>query len=556
MKRNTDGFSNTEFDLLVIGSGIYGAVLAWDAVLRGLKVAIIDKGDFGGATSANSLKIVHGGLRYLQQLDFKRMRESIRERTNFMRIAPHLVHPISCVMPTYGHTMKGKEVMFFGLLLNDIVSFDRNRLNDPEKTIPMGRVISKRRCLDILPGIDPSGVTGGALWTDAQVYNSERFVLSFILSACEKGAQAGNYIKVTDFLRMGNAIQGVKALDILSDTPLEIRAKMVVNTTGGWVDEVLNKTGPESRRIQLSTALNLIINRQLLSEFAAGVTAQYRYQRDKDNIYEGRHVLFMTPWRHVTLIGTYHQPYQGHPDDMRVTEEDIQSFLQEVNSAYPGGSIHRDEVSFFYKGFLPMEGINSKSGEVTLTKHYHIYDHQQEDGLEGLISVVGVKFTTARDVAEKTLDFVFRRLGRKPPPCSTQSISLVGGEIEHFTLFLSEALDGKTHHSSQSVMRHLAFSYGTNYPKILKYGEDNSDYNQTIPGSSEVLLAEVIHAVREEMAVKLSDVILRRTDLGSSGHPGQKALKICAEVMSRELGWNRSRLKTEMDEVEEIYKPV
>jgi glycerol-3-phosphate dehydrogenase len=148
MKRNIDSLSNTEYDLLVIGSGIYGAVLAWDGVLRGLRVALIDKADFGGATSANSLKIVHGGLRYLQQLDFRRMRESIRERTNYMEIAPHLVHPLSCVMPTYGHTMKGREVMFFGLMLNDIISMDRNRLKDPEKIIPMGRVISKRSCLD------------------------------------------------------------------------------------------------------------------------------------------------------------------------------------------------------------------------------------------------------------------------------------------------------------------------------------------------------------------------------------------------------------------------
>jgi len=554
MRRNIDGFSNTEFDLLVIGSGIYGAVLAWDAVLRGLKVALIDKGDFGGATSANSLKIVHGGLRYLQQLDFKRMRESIRERTNFMKIAPHLVHPLSCVMPTYGHTMKGKEVMFFGLLLNDIVSFDRNRLKDPEKAIPMGKVISKNRCLDILPGIDPSGVTGGAVWTDAQVYNSERFVLSFILSAVEADAVAANYVKVTDFLKRGEIVQGVKALDILSNTPLEIRTKMVVNTTGGWVDEVLNKTDSASKRIRLSTALNLIVNRQLLSDYAAGVTARYRYQRNNDKVYEGRHVLFMTPWRHVTLVGTYHQPFHGHPDTMRVTEEDIQSFLKEVNSAYPGGSIHRDEVSFFYKGFLPMEGIHSKSGEVVLTKHYRICDHQQEDGLEGLISVIGVKFTTARDVAERTLNVVFKKLGQKSPPCRTQSTNLTGGDIEEFTPFLADALNGRMHHLSQSVMRHLAYSYGSNYPKIIKYGQEDKEYLKTVPGSSEVVLAEVIHAVRKEMAVKLSDIILRRTDLGSGGHPGDKAIKGCAKAMARELGWSSTRMRTEISELEEIYK--
>jgi glycerol-3-phosphate dehydrogenase len=556
MKRNIDSLSNTEYDLLVIGSGIYGAVLAWDGVLRGLRVALIDKADFGGATSANSLKIIHGGLRYLQQLDFRRMRESIRERTNYMEIAPHLVHPLSCVMPTYGHAMKGREVMFFGLILNDIISMDRNRLKDPEKIIPMGRIISKRRCLDIVPGIDSSKVTGGALWTDAQVYNSERFVLSFILSACEKGAQTANYVKVTGLLKKENEVHGVQVLDTLTNSPFEIRAKMVVNTTGGWIDHVLYQADPVSRRFQLSTALNLVINRRILSGYAAGITGQFQYRRDHDKIYQGKHVLFMTPWRHVTLVGTYHQPYHGHPDDMKVTEEDIQSFLREVNSAYPGEPIQRKEVSFYYKGFLPMKGIHPRTGEVILTKHYRIHDHQTENGLKGMISVIGVKFTTARDVAEKTLDFIFRKMGKKPPPCITQHTRLIGGEIENFTQFVTEAEERNRHTLPQSVLRHLVYSYGSNYPKILHYGTENSGYFMTLPGSSEVLLAEVIHAVRDEMAVKLSDVILRRTDLGSSAHPGKDSLKACAEIMAKELGWNPSRMKTEIEETEEIYRPA
>jgi glycerol-3-phosphate dehydrogenase len=554
MKRDIHKLSDKEYDLLVIGSGIYGAALAWDAILRGLSVALIDQNDFGGATSANSLKVIHGGLRYLQQLDIKRMRESIQERTNYMKMAPHLVHPLPCVMPTYGHTMKSKEVMFFGLLANDIISFDRNRLDDPEKTIPMGKVISKSQCMDLLPGIDSARVTGAALWTDAQVYNSERFVLSFVLSAYQRGAQAANYIKVTDFLKKGNRIYGVKALDLLSNTSLEIRAKMVINTTGGWVDTVLGELGRPFQRFPLSTALNLVINRRILPETAAGITAQYQYQRD-GRMFSGSHVLFMTPWRHLTIVGTYHQPYDGHPDSMKVTEKDIHSFLKEINSAYPGEVIGRDEVSFYYKGFLPMKGIHPKSGEVILTKHYHVHDHQVEDNLEGLITVVGVKYTTARDVAQKTIDFVFRKMGRKPPPCSTHKTILAGGEIGPFNEFLSDA-ENRYSHLPGSVMRHLVYSFGSMVPDVLKCADENPEFTKTVPGSSEVLMAEVVHTVREEMALKLSDVILRRTDLGSGGHPGKNTLEACARIMSKELGWNSARTKTEMAEVEEIYKPV
>ena len=172
MDRDLTQLANHKYDLIIIGGGIYGACVAWDATLRGLSVALVEKADFGHATSANSLKTIHGGLRYLQQLDIKRMRESIRERRTLMRIAPHLVHPLPCLMPTYGHLTKGRAVMALALKVNDLVSFDRNRLEDPQKHLPKGRVISRQECLQLLPNIVREGLTGGAVWHDAQVYNS------------------------------------------------------------------------------------------------------------------------------------------------------------------------------------------------------------------------------------------------------------------------------------------------------------------------------------------------------------------------------------------------
>jgi glycerol-3-phosphate dehydrogenase len=184
MIRDLRTLSCDQFDLAVIGGGIYGACAAWDAAVRGLKVALLEQGDFGAATSANSLKTLHGGLRYLQNLDLLRMRQSIRERSRIMRIAPHLVRLLPCVMPTSGHLMRGRELMSVALLLNDIISHDRNHLIDPSNRIPRGRLLSKAELLQKIPFLKEMGrYNGGALWYDAQMLNSERVTLSFVQSA-------------------------------------------------------------------------------------------------------------------------------------------------------------------------------------------------------------------------------------------------------------------------------------------------------------------------------------------------------------------------------------
>lgn len=556
MKRDLNALSNQEYDLLIIGGGIYGATIAWDAVLRGLSVALIERSDFGGGTSANSLKIIHGGLRYLQTLDVERMRESIRERRILMGIAPHLIHPLHCVMPTYGHLMKGKAVMLVGMCVNDMISFDRNRLGDPEKTIPRGRVISKTECLKLIPGIDGKRVTGGALWTDAQMYNSERLTLSFILSAAYEGCAAANYVEARELIKNNGRIRGVKAVDGLSGNDVEIHAKCVVNATGGWIDDVLEGVTSNSDRVHLSTAMNLVVRRRLLKTCAAGVTGQFQNTLTDGSVYRGRRVLFMTPWRNFTIIGTFHRPLQGNGDGMKVREDEIETFLEEINSAIPENPLSREDVTFFHKGFLPMDGIDAKTGEVKLTRHYQIFDHKREDDLENLISVVGVKYTTARDVAEKAVDLVFEKLGRKTPRCASGQMTLLGGKIQRFDDFLSQALDQKTVNIKESVMQRLVYNYGSQYPRILAYGENDPGHLKTLLESSDVLAAEILHSVREEMALKMTDVVLRRTGLGSGGHPGNESLKSVASIMSEELGWDGTRVKEELEDMNAIYRPA
>jgi glycerol-3-phosphate dehydrogenase len=203
-----------------------------------------------------------------------------------------------------------------------------------------------------------------------------------------------------------------------------------------------------------------------------------------------------------------------------------------------------------------MEGLNPKTGEVILTKHYRLQNHASEGGLGGLISLVGVKYTTARDVAEKTVNMIFKHLGSNPPKHTSRETPLDGGEIEKFDDFLAGALKNSGNGPHKDVIRHLVYNYGSKYLRVLEYGYDSSDSTKLVPGSHEVVFAEVLHAVREEMAQKLSDVIFRRTDLGSGGHPGKAALDATAKTMAQDLGWTDARVRKEVKEVEAAYLPV
>ena len=308
MRRDIGELADSHFDVLVIGGGIYGAFIAWDAALRGLKVALIEKNDFGSATSSNSLKIMHGGLRYLQHADFKRMRESIMERRALMHIAPHLVHPLPCIMPTYGHALKGKEVMAAALLINDLVGFDRNKKLDPQKHLPNGKVISKEKCKEMIPGVDEENLTGGALWYDCQLYNSERMLLSVLHSAYDCGATLANYAEMADFKLDKGKIVGAMAKDKLTDEEFEISAKLVINSSGPWVKQVLERLNGKVSlpKIRLSAAMNLVIRKKIFPKYAVGIWSKANFD-DKDSVLnKGGRLLFITPWKNYSIIGTTH----------------------------------------------------------------------------------------------------------------------------------------------------------------------------------------------------------------------------------------------------------
>jgi len=554
MKRDLSKLSNHRYDLLVIGGGIYGVSIARDAALRGLKVALVEKADFGAATSFNSLKIAHGGLRYLQHLNFARMRESIRERTVLMRIAPHLVRPLPFLMPTYGCGLQSKQILRMALTLNDWVSFDRNPFDDPERRLPPGRVISKSEYLEIVPDSIQKGLSGGAVWHDCQIQNSERLLISVLEGAVEQGAEVANYIEVKDLLRQKDRIVGAQAVDVFTGDKFDIQAKITVNAAGPWIQQILNTLGPQQpERLVLSKAMNLVCRRPLVKKYAVGLTSVHSFVDKHAVLNKGKRLLFLVPWRQFTLIGTTHTPYRDLPDHFTVTESEIESFIAEINAAYPEAKLRREDIPFVYGGMLPMNANQEEGADVSLQKRYKIIDHEAVDRVKGLLSVVGVKFTEARYVAEQAVNRVSEKIGGGRSVCKTHEIPIHGGNIEHLGRFIAQEIASNPRELSPDLTRHLIQNYGTGYREVLNNLDGDPNLGAPLSASSPVMKAEVFHAVREGMAQTLSDVVFRRTELGMQGHPGTIALKSCADLMAKEQGWDEEKVMKELRDVEDRF---
>jgi len=549
MRRELGSLSDRVFDLVVIGGGIHGACAAWDAALRGLSVALVEREDFGGATSANSQKIVHGGFRYLQHGDAARLRESVRERRALLRVAPHLVAPLPFLLPTYRWGLQMRPALRAALAVYDVLAADRNAgITDPCRWVPAGRMVSRRECLRLAPGLSGEAITGGAVWHDAQVYNAERLTLAFVRSAAEEGACAANYVRVTGLRPSGARLLRIGARDELTGRDVELHGRVVISAGGPWTGQVLALAG-SARPLQprplakgICMVTKPIVNGCAVSVLPPGRNGRAATRR-----------LYLTPWRGRTIVGcAYSSPAAQTTQECRATEDEVAALIDSTNAAYPGARLRRDDVVFVHAGLLPRSGAPAHAGAEALEDRPRIVDHARE-GLPGLISVIGVKYTTARDVAEQAVTLAMRRLGRRAAPSRSATTSVHGGACERFEAFLQEAQGWQAAALGADVITQLVRNYGSAYGRVLDFHAADAGWRGRLSPVASVLKAEVVHAVREEMAQRLGDVVFRRTELGTAGHPGREALRACAALMAEELGWDASRMDRELEAVEGTF---
>ena len=395
--------SRSSADMIVIGGGVYGITLALEAACRGLRPILLERDDFGGRTSWNSLRIVHGGLRYLQRLDLRRFRESVKERRWWLANFPDLVTPLPCLMPLYGRGLRRPAILRMALLADALLGWDRNRRVAADLRLPTGRVLSRAETLERCPWLEMEGLSGGALWSDALMLAPQRLLIEMLHRACEMGAVALNYTEVTEPLLAGGSICGVRAEDRLASTALEFRAPIVVNCGGPWTRSLscrLDRDVPQLFRPSL--AVNLLLDRKLNAGTALALTASR----------PGSRTYFLLPWQGRILAGTFHAKCDEASPITQLDPHIIEAFIHALDATAPQLEIRPDQVVRTLWGHLPVQSY----GSIDLSTRETILHHADHGGPHGLFSIAGVKFTTARLVAERTLRRTLELQNRPLPP--------------------------------------------------------------------------------------------------------------------------------------------
>lgn len=536
MRRDLSQLTARPFDLLVVGGGIVGLMTAYDAAQRGLSVALVERDDFGSGASFNHLRTIHGGLRYLQTLDLRRARESVGERRTIARIAPHLVQPLPFVIPIYRSLTKGRLAMRAGFLLDRLVARGRNRGVAPALRLPAGRVISRHEAIERFPGLRRQHLAGAGLYYDLATTESDRLTFSVALAAVEHGAVLANHVRAEAALVENARVVGVRAADTLGGGSFEIRASLTINAAGAGVDTILAPAGA-SARIPLLKAMNLVTRREATGEALGGRSAAGRY-------------LFLVPWRGRALFGTWESPATARPDEP-VDPREVADFIRELNEAFPSLDLSPADVTLVHRGIVP--AAVHAGGRLSLEGHEQVRDHAAE-GLGGLITVAGAKYTTGRAVGERMTNLAFARLGRPAVACRTADTPLPGGDLVDAATAIGTARGSYEDQVPSDAIPHLVAAYGSRVDQVLAIAGGNLDLFQRVAADSPVIGAELAWAARHEMAETLVDAVVRRTPLGVLGYPGDAAAERAAAIVGAEKGWSDARRRSELDALRAFYR--
>ena len=535
MVRDVQQLAARTYDVLVVGGGIYGLAVARDAALRGLSVALIERDDFGGANSFNHARTIHGGLRYLQTLDIARSRESIAERRTLARIAPHALNLLPFAVPLQRSLAKGRLAMRAGFLLDRALARGRNEGVAPSLRLPAGRVLSRSEAIERFPGMRRQGLTGAALFYDYVTTEADRLTFSWALSAASAGAVLANYVEALSALRDGRRVAGMRARDRHSGAELSIAARLTVNAAAGGIEQLLAPLGLATG-VPLLKAMNLVTSREAGEEAIAGRSSS------------GRN-LFLVPWRGRALFGTWESAQPCRPDDTGVTSAEVAAFIAELNDAFPGLDLTSADVTLVHRGLVP--AARTSTGGLTLEKHEQVHDHAAS-GVEGIVSVQGAKYTTARAVAERVTDLIFSKLQKPSAPCRTTE-ALPGGTIGEPVDALGRARVEYDALLPSDALPHLIAAYGSEFMNVANLAAERSEWSARVSDGSPVIGAELVWAVRHEMALTLEDAVVRRTPLGALGYPGDAAVAAAASIVGQASGWSDEQRGAEVDALRRFY---
>jgi len=527
------GLEGAALDAVVIGGGMAGAGVARDLALRGASVALFEKGDFASGTSSKSSKLIHGGLRYLELGDFKLVRESLREKKTLERLAPHLVRPLPFLVPVYRGAPRGLITVRIGMWLYDLLT--------PGKTTERYRVLRPVEALTMEPSVRAEDLRGAGYYFDDLLLYPERLCLENVLSAARHGARTFNYCEVEEFVHGRRGIEGVKVRDLLSGQVQAVRAATVVNCAGPWVDRIraAARVADRSPRVVRTTkGIHCLLPRMT-------DRAVYLSARDE-------RMIFVIPWREFSLAGTTDTDFEGDPDRLWATREEVTYLLEEVAKVLPDKRATFDNVSYTYAGVRPLSfepgASASPGGAASKVSREHKVIPEGPDGR--FFSVTGTKLTCFRSLAQDVGDRVMRALGRAEK-ARTARLTLDGADEEvgkiEARVWMDVSEEMAATGLSRGTLRTLVETYGRAYPRVLELGRKLPDGFERLCPSNPEIVAQLHHALREEQAVSLQDVLLRRTGIGQSRCQGLDCAEPIAARMAELGGWSRRRLDAELE---------
>jgi len=516
---------DTPWDVLVIGGGITGAGIARDAAMRGLRTALIDKGDFGHGTSSHSSRLIHGGVRYLETYQFGLVIESSHERRVLLKIAPHLVRPLAFVFPVYRGGRVPAWQLRAGMWLYDLLAAFRN--------VKRHRWLSAKKVRSVEPGVRDKGLKGAAFYYDAQV-DDARLVIATIRAATRAGAVAASYVEATALLKPDGRIRGAAIRDVLTGETANVRANVVVNATGPWSDAVRRLDDPNAKPTLRPTkgAHVFVPQRRMSNQHAVTLFSPI----------DGR-VMFVLPWGELSYIGTTDTDADSTPDDLRVTSADVTYLLRSANAAFPDARLTTNDVISGWAGLRPL--LRHDEGNPSSVSREHFI----EESAQGLVSIVGGKLTTYRLMARDVVDRVAKRLHKldgRPVAAQapTGAEALPGGETTDLEVLVEAA---RARGAPEATARHLVRSYGSEAAAVLNLVDRDRGLGQPIVAGRPEIWAEVDYAVEREMALRVQDVLIRRLHLFyETRDQGQSVAGAVADRMKKLLGWDETREAEEL----------
>lgn len=524
VRSSLSDLTDIRFDLIVIGAGINGTGIARDAAMRGLSVLLVDKSDVAAGTTSWSSRLIHGGLRYLEHAEIGLVRESLRERERLLHIAPHLVHPIALTLPIYKHHKRGPWLIRAGMIAYDVLSYD--------KSLPRHRMYDPQQALQHEPGLNPESLTGAARYYDAQVEFPERLALENALDAIGHGAVLRTYTEVTDFRIEAGVVRGVVLNDLLSGETASIRGAVVVNVAGPWVDKVLAGYGgalPKKRLIGATKGSHIVVK-----PFPGAPSDALYVEASRDS-----RPYFIIPWNDLYLIGTTDVRFEGDPDNVHPSEEEVEYLLTETNAAIPAAALTRDSVLYGYAGLRPLP-YQEEGKEGAITRQHVIHDHEPE--FAGLLSVIGGKLTTYRSLSELVVNDVYRKLGRTAPKSTTGQALLPGASDGRKATIVARRPEWLSELSASRLVR----LYGSRGSRILERAGEDDRLRAVIHEPTGAIGAEIVFAVESEYASTLHDIVFRRTMIGYSVDAGRSAFPAISRLLVDRVDWTKDKLSREV----------